>query len=265
VQDTPVLLVHGGGMTGACWESTPDGRPGWLTVFLRAGLPVDVIDNAERGRAGWCAVPDVWPGKPIMRGAREMWEIFRLGRPEDYQSGIPFPGSQFPAGALSGMARQGVPRWPGNAALAERTLLDVVAELGPCTLVGHSQGGGLCARAARARPDLVSQVVLIEPHGLPDVPAGPGGYPPQLTVIGDFTGLSPLWARLTADMRRHSGQLRAAGLRADLLDLPAAGITGNSHNPMMDLNSDQIAGLILAWLASTRQPRAASGTEHGTP
>jgi hypothetical protein len=34
---------------------------------------------------------------------------------------------------------------------------------------------------------------------------------------------------------------------------------------MMDLNSDQIAGLILAWLASTRQPRAASGTEHGTP
>ena len=26
----PVLLWHGGGLTGACWDETPDGRPGWL-------------------------------------------------------------------------------------------------------------------------------------------------------------------------------------------------------------------------------------------
>ena len=121
VQDTPVLLVHGGGMTGACRESTPDGRPGWLTAFLRAGLPVDVLDNAERGRAGWCAVPDVWPGTPIMRGEREAWEVFRLGLPENYAARTPFPGSQFPVDALAAMARQSVPRWPGNAALAERS------------------------------------------------------------------------------------------------------------------------------------------------
>jgi pimeloyl-ACP methyl ester carboxylesterase len=253
VQDTPVLLVHGGGMTGACWESTPDGRPGWLTAFLRAGLPVDVLDNVERGRAGWCPVPQVWPGKPIMRGEREMWEVFRLGRPEDYAGRTPFPGSQFPVHALPAMVRQGVPRWPGNAALAEQSLQAVVTELGPCVLVGHSQGAGLSARVAQARPDLVRQVVLIEPHGLPDVPAAPGDYPPQLTVIGDFTAQSPLWVRLTADMRRHSAQLRAAGLRADVLDLPAAGIRGNSHNPMMDRNSDQVAEEVLAWLASTRR------------
>jgi pimeloyl-ACP methyl ester carboxylesterase len=248
-QDTPVLLVHGGGMTGACWESTPDGRPGWLTVFLRAGLPVDVLDNVERGRAGWCALPDVWPGKPIMRGEREMWDVFRVGRPEDYPTRTPFPGSQFPVDALPAMVRQGVPRWPGNAALAEQSLLAVVAELGPCVLVGHSQGGGLCARVAQARPDLVRQVVLIEPHGLPEVPAVPAAYPPQLTVIGDFTELSPVWVQLTGDMRRQTADLRAAGLRADLLELPAAGIRGNSHNPMMDLNSDQVAEQVLTWLA----------------
>jgi hypothetical protein len=28
VQEVPVLLVHGGGLTGVCWETTPDGRPG---------------------------------------------------------------------------------------------------------------------------------------------------------------------------------------------------------------------------------------------
>jgi pimeloyl-ACP methyl ester carboxylesterase len=258
-QDTPVLLVHGGGMTGACWESTPDGRPGWLTAFLRAGLPVDVLDNVERGRAGWCAVPGVWPGKPIMRGEREMWDVFRVGAPADYDARIPFPGSQFPAGALTAMARQGVPRWPGNAALAELSLRRVVEELGPCVLVGHSQGGGLCARVALARPDLVRQVVLIEPHGLPDVPARPGAYPPQLTVIGDFIDKSPLWRELSADMRRHTARLRAAGLPADLLDLPAAGIAGNSHNPMMDRNSDLVAARVADWLARTRREVIAGG------
>jgi pimeloyl-ACP methyl ester carboxylesterase len=184
-----------------------------------------------------------------MRGEREMWEVFRLGRPEDYDGRVPFPGSQFPVSALPAMVRQGVPRWPGNAALAERSLLEVVTELGPCVLVGHSQGGGLCARVALARPDLVRQVVLIEPHGLPDVTGHPGKYPSQLTVIGDFTELSPMWVHLTADMRRHSAQLRAAGGRADVLDLPGSGVRGNSHNPMMDLNSDLVAERVLAWLA----------------
>ncbi len=33
----PVLLWHGGGMTGAQWESTPDGRDGWLWRLLQAG------------------------------------------------------------------------------------------------------------------------------------------------------------------------------------------------------------------------------------
>jgi hypothetical protein len=84
------------------------------------------------------------------------------------------------------------------------------------------------------------------------MPPGPGPCPPQLTLIGDFIQLSPLWERLTADMRRHAAQLRAAGLRADVLDLPIAGIAGNSHNPMMDLNSDLVAERVVSWLAGTR-------------
>jgi len=35
----------------------------------------------------------------------------------------------------------------------------------------------------------------------------------------------------------------------DVVDLPKAGIKGNSHMIMMDRNSDQVAELIQKWLA----------------
>ena len=67
--ELPVLLVHGGGMTGSNWETTPDGRNGWLYHFLEAGFATYVIDNTERGRAGWCALPGEWEGTPLLRSA----------------------------------------------------------------------------------------------------------------------------------------------------------------------------------------------------
>jgi len=57
----PVILMHGGSLTGACWESTPDGAEGWLTRLLRAGHDVLLVDAFERGRAGWPHVPSVLP------------------------------------------------------------------------------------------------------------------------------------------------------------------------------------------------------------
>jgi len=41
----PVLLVHGGGMHGSTWETTPDGRPGWLNQLVSLGFEVHVRDN----------------------------------------------------------------------------------------------------------------------------------------------------------------------------------------------------------------------------
>jgi hypothetical protein len=32
------------------------------------------------------------------------------------------------------------------------------------------------------------------------------------------------------------------------MDLPARGISGNSHFPMMDRNSDQVAEMVQAWM-----------------
>src|SRR3954470_11954622 len=33
----PLLMWHGGGLTGVTYETTPDGREGWLNYFLRKG------------------------------------------------------------------------------------------------------------------------------------------------------------------------------------------------------------------------------------
>ena len=80
----PLLLWHGGGLTGACWEDTPDGRPGWQNFFLRAGHDVYVSDAFERGRSGWPRYPEVVPDEPLFRSMRDAWNVFRFGPPEGY-------------------------------------------------------------------------------------------------------------------------------------------------------------------------------------
>src|SRR5262245_5493461 len=36
----PLLLWHGGGLTGVTYETTPDGREGWLNFFLKRGWAI---------------------------------------------------------------------------------------------------------------------------------------------------------------------------------------------------------------------------------
>jgi hypothetical protein len=49
----PVIMVHGSTHTGACLESTPDGREGWYPYFVRKGVPTYVVDQSGRGRSGF--------------------------------------------------------------------------------------------------------------------------------------------------------------------------------------------------------------------
>lgn len=238
----PIVFVHGGGMTGACWESTPDGRPGWSTDFVRAGWPCYVVDNADRGRAGWCCLPGLRSGEPLPRGAQECWTIFRIGPADGYAARKPFPGSMFPIDALPELVRQMVPRWTTTYELEVAALLAVVRRVGRCVMIGHSQGGGFAARVAQAAPDTVLATVLLEPHGLPERATGP-----QLIVLGDnlehgavTKQLMPVWMAY-----------RESGSRVDVLDLPGAGLRGNSHLMMADTNSDTVSLLIREWIDNT--------------
>src|SRR6266581_3691789 len=43
----PLLMWHGGGFTGVTYESTPDGREGWLNIFVRKGWDSYVSDAIQ--------------------------------------------------------------------------------------------------------------------------------------------------------------------------------------------------------------------------
>jgi hypothetical protein len=45
----PLLMWHGGGLTGVTYETKPDGGEGWLTWFLKKGWDVYNSDAVERG------------------------------------------------------------------------------------------------------------------------------------------------------------------------------------------------------------------------
>jgi hypothetical protein len=46
-----LVLVHGGGGQALDMLSTPDGRPGWATLFLRDGFAVYTVDRPGMGRS----------------------------------------------------------------------------------------------------------------------------------------------------------------------------------------------------------------------
>lgn len=252
-----VLFVHGGGLTGAMWETTPDGRSGWVELFLGQGFPVYVLDGVERGRAGWCALPSVWEGDPIPRSAEWAWELFRLGHKNGFATRQAFAGQRFPIEALDAFVAGFVPRWLSTADAQTTALVAVLDRIGPVDLICHSQGGESAFRAAAARPGLVSRVVAIEPSGFDD-----GLDPARQTVLGlhgDF--FTDTTVRLDLKLRAFAERFAGRGGRTEVWDLVARGESGHSHMPMMDRGNDVLAAEIGAWLlGATRDDGAFDST-----
>ncbi|MFJ1300877.1 esterase [Pseudomonadota bacterium AL_CKDN230030165-1A_HGKHYDSX7] len=244
----PVLLWHGGGMTGCTWETTPDGRSGWLQRFLEAGYDVLVSDAVERGRSSWARFPHVYREAPVFRTKREAWITFRFGPEYDAVAGrrIAYEGQRFPVDHFEAFANQWVPRWPGHEAMILSAYEALVDRVGPCHLVAHSQGAGFAAEIARRRPQHIRTLTGLEPGGMPE-PGPVGELAPHLVVWGDF--IEPSGSHWVGYRRQADAYLKTLGrTEVTVLDLPAMGIHGNSHLPMMDNNSDQIFEHVHDWL-----------------
>lgn len=253
----PLLMWHGGGMTGANWETTPDGRPGWQMAFLRAGFDTYVSDAVERGRSSFAPYPQVYPEPPYFRTARELWEeTFRFGPTGSWHPDPALrrthPGLRFPVAHFEAFLAQCVPRWGCNDGLTQTAYDALVRRMaGGAVLLAHSQGCNFALAAAAAAPEQVGAVVVLDPSGAPDParcdPTRLRGVP-HLFVWGDYIDRHAFWRQSRPAAERWRDALAAAGGEATWIDLPARGIRGNSHALMADDNSDAVAAIVLDWI-----------------
>jgi hypothetical protein len=277
----PLVLWHGGGQMGKCWESTPDGREGYQTIFLRRGFSVYILDQPSVGRAGNTATPFPTPPDVPAFADQGLFMAFRLGPryPEFY------PGVQFPRDpeSMNQYLRQTTPTTgPGSANLAVDAVAALFGKIGEGVLVTHSASGGPGWRAAIAS-DKVRAVVSYEPVGFvfPDdgtAPAPlvtPGGTStPVVVPLADFkkltripiqlvfgdnipTAASPyarqdLWFRSYTVAKQFVDSVNAHGGDAQLLHLPEIGVYGNTHFPFSDLNNLKIADLLSEYLTKKK-------------
>jgi len=249
----PVLFWHGGGLTGACWETTPDGRRGWVEDFLQHGWDVYLCDAVERGRSGYPPIPDVWP-HPVSQSAADLFARFRIG-PAQHDTPLQdlpaaaFADTQFPAEHFADFMRQVVPRWTHTDTQIMAGYHALLRKVGDrAIIICHSQGGIFGLRCALAQPDVVRAVVALEPAAVPLEQARQLGYAtPTLIVLGDHIDTDERWPR----MRDRALQFAAQFPCVQVLCLPEHGMFGNSHMLMMDRNSLAISEKMRTWLIET--------------
>jgi pimeloyl-ACP methyl ester carboxylesterase len=265
ISGLPIIMVHGSGHTGVTYETTPDGREGWATYFTRRGFPVYVVDHVGRGRSSFDpsvinrakqeSNPGLLPTVPLFTRQRA-YQNFRFGP----KFGTPYPGGQFPIEAQDQYFAQLVPNTettlPGGGANTVKALTALVDKIGPAMLMVHSQSGAYGLELVRQRADKVKALIDVEgscgPLSADDVKKSFSKVA-TMVVLGDH--LSTSEGPNGEDRRKLCGQsvdaINAAGGVAKLLDLPAAGLKGNSHMMMMEKNNLQIADLIIGWLGQS--------------
>ena len=250
-----LMMWHGGGLTGATYESTPDGRHGWQMFFLKNGHNVYLSDSVERGRSGFSMSPYIYKTQPQSRNNEEMLALFRIGSDYDGKTGKfkPYQGTQFPIEYFEQLAKQGVPRWTDSDSIIYAAYLEYLDRIDePAVIIAHSQGCKFAMQAAIDRNIKVKSLILLEPH----TPLDSINFDlskmtdiPLLVIYGDNLPTYPLWIKWSQAIKASLTEpLLKLGGNVTWVDLPSVGIKGNGHMLYMEKNSDQIAQFIQGWM-----------------
>lgn len=272
----PVVFTHGCCLSSASWQTTPDGRPGWDSYFVRKGYPVYLTDQSGRGRSGFDATPfnlvqmgqlDPTEQPSIFHASHQRgWDAFRFGPALNEV----FPGLRFPIEYVDELYKQMIPDLNSGLPSPNPTygnLADLAVKLDGAVLVGHSQSGRFPIEAALTNPEGVKGIIAIEGTSREfsdeeiEVLAGI----PILAMYGDFLAEGPVrWRERYADYVALVDRINEAGGNATMMYLPDMGIFGNSHMIMQDNNSDEIAQMIIGWIKNNveNQHRHHHGKHH---
>ncbi|MDZ4281316.1 MAG: alpha/beta fold hydrolase [Hydrogenophaga sp.] len=273
----PIVMLHGAFQSGRSWESTPDGREGFQSIFLRRGFPVYLVDQPRRGRAGSSTVATTTEPTPL---DQLFFDQFRLGKWPAY-----FQNAQFDRKpeTLNQFLRSVTPNTgPYDAGVISDAMAALFDKTGPAVLFSHSQAGGPGWLTA-IKSQNVKGIVALEPGSgfifpegeMPAVmPSAAGPLAPEAVPLADFKKLTRVpiviyygdnfpvepttergqdnWRVRLAMARLWVAAVNKHGGDAQLVHLPQIGIRGNTHFLMSDLNNVQIADLVSQFLTSKK-------------
>ncbi|MFN8256201.1 MAG: alpha/beta fold hydrolase [Bacteroidales bacterium] len=269
----PLVMWHGIGQFSKTWETTPDGREGYLNIFLRRNFGVYLIDQPRRGNAGRSMAAATINPTP---DEQQWFNTFRVGIWPKYFDGVQFARD---TNTLNQYFRQMVPNiGPIDMNVNTNAIAALFNKIGPAILVTHSHSGGM-GWATAIKNQNVKAIVSYEPGSgfvfpegeVPQPIAMAGGSLAAFGVpLSDFMKLTKIpiiiyygdnipdkpmdnpgqdgWrarlemARLWRDVvNKHGGDVT-------VIHLPEIGIKGNTHFPFSDLNNVEIADLMSKWL-----------------
>jgi hypothetical protein len=270
----PLVLWHGAGQFSKTWETTPDGREGFQTIFLRRRFATYVIDQPRRGNAGRSMVGATIAPTPD----EQMWfNQFRIGMWPNYFDGVQFARDP---DTLNQYFRAMTPNTgPFDVNVLSDGVAALFTRIGPGILVTHSQSGGPGWFTA-IKSQNVRAIVAFEPGSnfvFPDGEVPPPmpsafdtleGVPiplaefttltriPMIVFYGDNIPAQPTrmpaqdsWRVRLAMSRLWRDTVNKHGGDVTVVHLPEIGIRGNTHFPFSDLNNLQIADLMSKFLA----------------
>jgi len=177
-----IILIHGGGQSGAGFISTADGRRGWLHNFLDKGYEVYIVDQPGRARSGYS---ENLYGKYLERetnlddAERRFTAMSTKGNWPQAKTHTELPSNgirgdqvfeQYMASQVNTMADRIDIEEMSKIALSE-----LIDKIGDTAVLGHSQGGPFCWLAADVRPKQVKACVAVEPNGPPFFNVSYGG------------------------------------------------------------------------------------------
>lgn len=273
----PVVMIHGGGHSGACYLLTADNRPGWAYRFAEAGYPVWLPDWPGCGRSGDVPFADLTGARVCDALGAVLAEAAAASH-----TGRVVMMTHSMSGALGWKLIERnrnlveklvavAPGPPGNiqpeATVVEETEDEVVVE-----------SFGMTRRLSRDRPyfggrEFVSHKLIGKSTRFPDAVfdayAGHvAAVPPRLlyerqNINGSqlkvenpavFEGLPVMvfTGEFDTDHPRDIDGavvdwLAANGAAVEFWWLPDHGVDGNGHMLMMEDNSDDLADMIIGW------------------
>lgn len=270
----PIVMWHGAGQFSKSWETTPDGREGFQTIFLRRRFSTYLIDQPRRGNAGRSTVETSIKPTPD----EQLWfNQFRIGLWPGY-----FDGVQFDRGreTLDQFFRSMTPNTgPFDMNVVSDGVSALFDRIGPGILFTHSQGGGPGWLTAIKNAN-VKAIVAFEPGSSFIFPEGevPAPIPSAFDTVegvavpmSRFTALTRIpiiifygdnipdrpvdlpaqdsWRARLQMARQWRDAVNRHGGDVTVVHLPEAGIRGNTHFPFSDLNNVEIADLVSEYLA----------------